>query len=133
MTGIQFDGAYYLRIAIKTHVISAQDSICDVAKKYAAPCIMEGDVLFISEKAVACAQNRAIRLVDIKPRRLAVLLAKFVHKTPCGIGLGMPETMEMALQECGTLRILAAAAIGAIGKMFGRKGWFYTIAGQRAA
>ena len=55
---------------------------------------------------------------DIHPRRLAVLLSRFVTKTPHGIGLGIPETMEMALRGCGTLRILFAAFIGAIGKLF---------------
>ena len=31
---------------------------------------------------------------DIKPRPLAKFLCKFVLKTPYGIGLGIPETME---------------------------------------
>jgi hypothetical protein len=37
----------------------------------------------------------------------------------------MPETMEMALRECGRLRILFAAFISAVGKLFGVRGWFY--------
>lgn len=53
-------------------------------------------------------------------------------KTPAGIGLGMPETMEMALRECGVPRILMAAVGSAITKPFGRKGVFYEIAGYRA-
>ena len=73
----------------------------------------------------ACTQRRAIYMKDIHPRCLAVLLSRFVTKTPHGIGLGIPETMEMALRECGTLRILFAAFIGAIGKLFGKRGWFY--------
>ena len=70
---------------------------------------------------------------DIKPRRLAVILSHFVTKTPHGIGLGIPETMEMALRECGTPRILFAAFIGAIGKLLGKHGWFYIIAGPKAS
>ncbi len=81
-----------------------------------------GDILFISEKAVACTQNRAIPMEDIKPRKLAVTLSRYVTKTPAGIGLGIPETMEMALQECGTLRILFAAFCSVIGKLLGKKG-----------
>jgi len=46
--------------------------------------------------------------------------------------LSMPETMEMALRECGVLRILFAAFISAIGKLFGKRGWFYKIAGYKA-
>ena len=69
---------------------------------------------------------------DIHPRPLAKFLCKFVLKTPYGIGLGIPETMEMALQECGTIRILFAAAISAVGKLFHKRGWFYKVAGFKA-
>ena len=69
---------------------------------------------------------------EIKPRPLAKFLTKFVYKSPYGIGLGIPETMEMALRECGTVRILFAAACSAVGKLIGKRGWFYKIAGYRA-
>ncbi|MBX3078153.1 MAG: F420-0--gamma-glutamyl ligase, partial [Cryobacterium sp.] len=59
-------------------------------------------------------------------------LSSRVTKTPAGIGLGMPQTMEMALRECGTPRILLAAAASVIGKLFGRRGTFYRVAGPKA-
>lgn len=126
-------GEAYARLTVKTHVLTASDDLCGVAKKYAAPRIKAGDILFISEKAVACTQNRAIKMEEIQPRRLAVYLAKFVHKSPYGIGLSIPQTMEMALKECGTVRILFAAALSAVSKIFGIKGVFYLIAGKKAA
>lgn len=129
---IEVDGKKYRRLPIKTHVITDRDQIEDVVTKYAVPNLQDGDILFITEKIVACTQHRAIPMKDIKPRRLAVFLSKFVVKTPYGIGLAMPETMEMALQECGTIRILFAAFVSAIGKLFRRRGWFYLIAGEQA-
>lgn len=129
---IEVDGKKYRRLPIKTHVITDSDQIEDVVTKYAVPNLQDGDILFITEKIVACTQHRAIPMKDIKPRRLAVFLSKFVVKTPYGIGLAMPETMEMALQECGTIRILFAAFVSAIGKLFRRRGWFYLIAGEQA-
>ena len=129
---ITVDGRQYRRLCIKTHVITDVDRIADVAVQYAGPHMQPGDVLFISEKAVACTQKRAIPMKDIHPRPLAKLLCKFVLKTPYGIGLGIPETMEMALRECGTIRILFAAFCSAIGKLFGKRGIFYIIAGDKA-
>ena len=129
---ITVDGVVYDRLAIKSHVITDKDNICDVMEKYAGPNIQEGDIVFVTEKAVACTQKRAIPLEDIHPRPLAKFLCKFVYKNPYGIGLRMPETMEMALQECGTFRILFAAGVSAIGKLFHRRGWFYAIAGYKA-
>jgi F420-0:gamma-glutamyl ligase-like protein len=129
---IEVDGERYGRYPIKTHVITDQDKMPDVADKYAKPYMQEGDILFISEKSVACSQKRAVPLEDIHPRRLAKFLTRFVYKSPYGIGLGIPETMEMALRECGVWRILFAAFISAIGKLLGKRGWFYKVAGYRA-
>ena len=126
------DGVDYQRIPVKTHLITNTDDMADVVVRYAKDRMQEGDILFISEKAVACTQNRAIPMEDIKPRKLAVTLSRYVTKTPAGIGLGIPETMEMALRECGTLRILFAAFCSVIGKLFRRKGWFYIVAGPKA-
>lgn len=126
------DGVDYLRIPVKTHLITKDDDMVDVINKYPKDKMQPGDILFISEKAVACTQSRAIPMEDIKPRKLAVTLSRYVTKTPAGIGLGIPETMEMALQECGTLRILFAAFCSVIGKIFGKRGWFYNVAGPKA-
>ncbi len=129
---IEVDGEKYLRLPIKTKVIVNTDDIVDVAKEFALPHLQEGDILFMSEKSVACSQGRAVPMADIRPSRLAKILVKFVYKSPYGIGLGIPETMEMALQECGRVRILFAAFISAIGKLLGKRGWFYKIAGYKA-
>ena len=130
---ITVDGKEYERIPVKTHVVTKDDNIVDVVSKYTSPLLKDGDIVFISEKCVACTQNRAIPLKDIKPGKLATFLSRFVTKTPHGIGLGMPETMHYAIKECGTWRILVAAACGAVGKLFGKKGWFYIVAGPKAA
>ncbi len=129
---ITVDGATYARIPIKTKVIGEGDTIPAVAKEFAGEMIEQDDILFISEKCVACTQKRAIFMKDIHPSFLAKLLCKFVYKSPYGIGLSIPETMEMALRECGKIRILWAAFCSAIGKLFGKRGVFYNIAGSKA-
>ncbi len=129
---IEFDNKKYLRIPIKTHVVMHGDKLQDIVNKYAADQLEDGDILFISEKIVAITQGRALPLKEINPRPLARLLSNHVTKTPAGIGLGMPETMEMALRECGIPRILFAAACSALTRPFGRRGMFYEIAGYRA-
>jgi F420-0:gamma-glutamyl ligase len=129
---VTIDGATYERIPIKTHVVLRGEVLLDVIEKYAAKPLREGDMLFVTEKIVAITQGRAYPLEDIAPRPLAVTLSKYVTKTSHGIGLGIPETMEMALRECGTPRILFAAAVAAVTKAFGRRGDFYRIAGPKA-
>ena len=129
---ISIDDRKFLRIPIKTHVVMKDDNLLEVIKNYASSHLNPEDILFVTEKIVAITQGRAIPLKDIKPRPLATTLSKYVTKTPAGIGLGMPETMEMALRECGTIRILIAATASALTKPFGKKGVFYDVAGYKA-
>ena len=129
---VVIDGVSYARIPIRTHVVLPGDDLDAVVTEYARDLLEPGDLLFVTEKIVAITQGRSYALADIRPRRLARLLSRYVVKTPYGIGLGMPETMEMALRECGTPRILFAAAVSAVTKLFGRRGDFYRIAGDRA-
>jgi hypothetical protein len=129
---VQVAGTSYSRIPIRTRVVMPGDDLDAFVREYATDVVAPGDILFITEKIVAITQGRSYPIDEVKPRRLAFFLAKYVTKTPYGIGLGMPETMEMALRECGTPRILFAAAVAAVTKAFGRKGDFYRIAGDKA-
>ncbi|WP_431795667.1 coenzyme F420-0:L-glutamate ligase [Microbacterium enclense] len=126
------EGISYARIPIRTRVVMPGDDLDAFILEYAKDAVQPGDLLFVTEKIVAITQGRSFKLDSIKPRKLALFLSKYVTRTPYGIGLGMPETMEMALRECGTPRILFAAAVSAVTKAFGRKGDFYRIAGDKA-
>jgi F420-0:gamma-glutamyl ligase len=129
---IVHDGVRYERIPIKTKLVMPDDDIVEVVTQYADEHLADGDILFVTEKIVAITQGRSFPTESIQARPLAVWLSNHVTKTPNGIGLGLPQTMEMALRECGTPRILFAAAVAAVTKLFGRKGDFYRIAGPKA-
>ncbi|MFH1582374.1 MAG: coenzyme F420-0:L-glutamate ligase [bacterium] len=129
---IEINGKKFARYPVKTHLITVEDNIMDVVGKYAKPHLKEGDILFIGEKSVAITQGRVYEMDKIKPGKLAKFLVRFVTKSPYGIGLGSPETMQLAVEEVGGLRILFAALIAAITKPFGIKGVFYMIAGPQA-
>lgn len=128
----ELDGIRYLRIPIKTKLVGPDDDIVEVVTRFAGEQLEDGDILFVTEKIVAITQGRAFPVDSIRTRPLAVWLARFVTKTPNGIGLGLPQTMEMALRECGTPRILLATAVAAVGKLLGRRGDFYRVAGPKA-
>jgi asparagine synthase (glutamine-hydrolysing) len=86
---------------------------------------------FLSEKVVAITQGRSYFVWDIKVGRPARVLSRYVTRTPAGIGLGSPFTMQLAIQEAGLPRVLYASAGGAIGKVIGRKGLFYELVGNQ--
>jgi F420-0:Gamma-glutamyl ligase len=129
---IEVDGRSFERIPIRTHVVMPDDQLDEFITRYASKPVKAGDTLFVTEKIVAITQGRSYPVDDIKPRALATFLARYVTKTSHGIGLGIPQTMEMALRECGTPRILFAAGVAAVTKLVGRRGDFYRIAGNKA-
>ncbi|PIS15719.1 asparagine synthase (glutamine-hydrolyzing) [Candidatus Roizmanbacteria bacterium CG09_land_8_20_14_0_10_41_9] len=89
--------------------------------------------LVVSEKIIAIAQGRSYPIGDIKTGFFANVLSRFVRRTPYGIGLGSPWTMQLAIQEAGLARILIASVASLVAKPFGVKGIFYTIAGKDIA
>ncbi len=130
---IEVNGKRFARYPVRTKLITPEDKdisiiVAEYAKKYLEP----EDIVFISEKAVAVTQGRSYPLKEIKASKLAKFLSKYVTKTPIGIGLGSPETMQLAIEEVGILRIIFSAIAGGILKIFGIKGVFYMLAGSGA-
>ncbi len=123
----------FARYPIKTKLITPEDkNISVIVEKYTKKYLQPGDIVFISEKVVAITQGRSYPINKIKTSGLARFLSRFVTKTPVGIGLGSPETMQLAIEELGIIRIMAASFVGAVGKIFGIKGLFYIITGHKA-
>jgi len=130
---IEVENESFERIPIATHVLLSGEDIVQIVSNYLDGLTQEGDWIVLSEKAVAATEGRAIPLDEINPTRMATMLSKLVHKSPHGIGLSMPESMEMAIREVGLPRILCAAVLSAVTKAVGVKGVFYHIAGRKAA
>lgn len=127
----------WMRIPVKTRLILRGDDLLKEIEEglnEAGEKPGQNDILFVSEKAVGASQGRYFVLGkdELRVRPLAAFLSRFVTRTPAGIGLGMPETMECALRECGVCRILLAAVAGGFTRLFGRRGDFYRIAGPCA-
>jgi F420-0:gamma-glutamyl ligase len=121
------------RQLIKTHTIKDGEDIAGVVSKYCRGLVHSGDVIVVSESVVAISQGRAIPEERIAIGLLARVLWRFVAKVPYGVGLRSPATMQCAISECGATRILVAAVTSALTKPFGKKGYFYRIAGPQAA
>jgi F420-0:gamma-glutamyl ligase-like protein len=130
---VVLDGIATDRVPIRTHLVTSKDSLVALVRRYAFPHLRPGDVLFLSERMVAITQGRAIPIDAIQPSPLAERLSRHVTKTPAGIGVGSPWTMELALNEVGRVRILLAAAVAALTRPLRVRGLFYRIAGQRVA
>lgn len=134
----------YRRYSLRTDIFAREDDLNDSVSQYVKNFFARlpkqnashnsyGDkpwYLFISEKVVAITQGRSYFIGDIHPRWSATFLSKFVSKNPYGIGLGSPWTMELAIREVGLFKVIFASLGGAVGKLIGKKGWFYILVGE---
>ena len=129
---IEVNGVKYLRIPVKTHVVMKEDDLFEVVDKYTKDLRQPDDIIFCSEKIVAITQGRAFPISEIKPSWFAKFLVKFVYKSPYGIGLGSPYTMQLAIKDVGIPRLLLGCMAALVTKPFGVRGAFYKVCGQRA-
>ncbi len=135
---IDVDGVVYQRLPVKTRTITLLDTdLTPLIEEYAAPHLVEGDMLFISEKALCIAQGRVVDMSDINPGWLARLFARNVSndygsESFKGFGHGTSLAMQLFIEEAGTIRVLFAAFVSALTRPLGIRGLFYTICGVRA-
>ena len=118
------------RIPIRTHILTEKDDIVDVVKKYTGDIVGPGDIVTVAESVVAITQGRAILPETVRPGFLAKILCRFPGKDG---SLATPQAMQLAIQETGTLQILLGVAAAAAGRLVGRKGDFYRVAGHHLA
>jgi len=129
----QVRGRRFLRLPVRTHIITEHDDVVTVVRRYAAGILQPGDVVTVSEKVVAITQGRAHPISSIRVGFWAGVLWRFVRKVPYGIGLRSPYSMQCAIDEIRVPRILLAAFVGGFTRLLGRRGDFYRIAGKQAA
>ncbi|WP_020573133.1 coenzyme F420-0:L-glutamate ligase [Actinopolymorpha alba] len=141
---IEVEGTRWARVPIQTALFARGDQIVEKVVAYAtqtvecagasaefAGAFIEPWYVVVSEKIVAISQGRSYFTWEINPGASARFLSRLVQRTPHGIGLGSPWTMQLAINEAGLPRILLAAAASVVGKAIGRRGWFYVVAGHR--
>jgi tetratricopeptide (TPR) repeat protein len=118
------------RMPVRTPLITPRTDLGELIDRCTAGQRRPGDVLALAESATAAAQGRILPLELVRPGVLARMLSRFVGS----IGpLHSPEGMQGAIMESGRVRVVAGAIAGGLGRPFGRRGWFYRVAGPRTA
>ena len=126
----EVNGKKFNRYAIKTHFVQIGENYIDIIEKYIKPIYKAGDFISISEKIISLCQKRVIYKKDMQISFLAKFLSKFAMSSDDGIGVDSPYKMQVAIDLCGRVKVIYAAILAGIGKIFGKKGIFYNIVGQ---
>ena len=118
------------RLPIRTHIITENDDIVDVVQKYTGMIASPGDIVAVAESVVAISQGRAILPDSVKPGMIARILCHFPGKEG---SLAAPPSIQVAMEEVGTARFLLGVTAAGLGRLVGRRGDFYRVAGRQLA
>ncbi len=115
---------------VPTRILTDKDDIVDIIEKYAKDDIGPNDVVSVAESVVAITQGRFVRPEELTPSLLARVLCRFV---PQKGSLSSVYGMQTAMNAEGSGRVAWAMFLGMLGKLVGKSGLFYELAGEQAA
>lgn len=124
------EGQTFYRYPIRTHFVEVGESYLDLVEKYALPYYQEGDILSMGEKVIALCQGQVKYKDQMKVSLLARILSRFAFRNPMGPAMDNVYKMQTAIDLCGPWRVLLAAILSAVGKLFGKRGIFYSFLGN---
>ena len=120
----------FVAIPVRTRLVAAGDDVARVVAAAVQGIAQAGDVVAVSETAVAIAQKRTIAAETIRPSRLAYALAR---RAGALATVNQPESMQLVIDGAGVPRVLLAALAQAAGRLVGRRGGFYRVLGESIA
>ncbi len=127
-----------IKIPVKTKIITEEDVAGKVISEAIKDIAKPGDIVTFASAVASITQGRIYQAETIIPSRLAKFLARFVtassrNSFATTSPLANPLSFQVAIEIASTFRILFAAFCGAFGKLIGKKGWFYMVAGPEVA
>lgn len=117
-------------IPIRTPLVHPGDDLVALVERAVAGIAQAGDVLAISETALAIAQRQAVRAEYVRPSRLALLLSRHAGAMAT---VSQPESLQIVIDNVGAPRVVYAAIMQVLGRLAGKRGMFYEIMGDAIA
>ena len=117
-------------IPIRTHLIGEHEDLVEVIKRYVSGIVRQGDVVAVAESVVSITQGRAILPESVHPGLLARMLCKLPGKDG---SLATPPAMQLAIDEVGAYKVLLGVMAAGAGRLIGRRGDFFRVAGRSLA
>jgi hypothetical protein len=113
--------------AVRTHLLGPLDDPVEIVRRYALPRAQPGDIVTIGESPLAVVQGR---FVDPGAQRRGWFATRGAQFMSGEGSLGTAGGMQALVDEIGAPKVALALAGGVVGKLAGRDGWFYRLAGD---
>lgn len=117
-------------IPVRTPIVRPGDDVVSLARSAVHGIAREGDVIAISETAVAIAQGEFVVAEHVRPSPLAYVLAR---RAGAMATVSQPESLQLVIDQVGSWRVFYAAVLQALGRLTGKRGMFYHVLGEAIA
>lgn len=114
-------------IPVRTALVRPGDDLVALVKAAVEGIARPGDVLAISETAVAIAQGEAVAAEYVRPSRVAYALSR---RAGALATVNQPESLQIVIDRVGVWKVLYASMMHVLGRIIGRRGLFYEIMGE---
>jgi hypothetical protein len=115
-------------IPVRTRIVAPSDDLIGLVDDAVRGIARPGDVIAISETAVAIAQGEFVAAEFVRPSRLADTLSRHAMAT-----VSQPESVQLVIDAVGAPKVAYAAALQVLGRLVGRRGMFYEVLGEAIA
>jgi ribosomal protein S28E/S33 len=119
-----------IAIPVRTPLVHPGDDLIDLVARAVSGIARPGDVLAVSETAVAIAQGQAVPAEYVRPSKLAYALSR---RAGALATVSQPESLQIVIDSAGRWRVVYASVMQLLGRLAGRRGMFYEILGEQIA
>lgn len=114
-------------IPVRTRLVRPGDDLVAVVAEAVSGIARAGDVIAVSETAVAIAEGEFVPAEFVRPSRLAYALSR---RAGALATVNQPESMQLVIDRVGVWRVVQATAAHVLGRLRGRRGAFYEVMGD---
>ena len=114
-------------IPVRTRLVRAGDDLTGIVADAVRGIARSGDVIAISETAVAIAQGEFVVAEMIRPSKLAYALSRHAGAMAT---VSQPESLQLVIDAVGAPKVVYAAVLHVLGRLVGRRGMFYEVMGE---
>ncbi|MGA8534520.1 MAG: coenzyme F420-0:L-glutamate ligase [Candidatus Tumulicola sp.] len=113
-------------IPVRTRLVRPGDDLVAIVAAAVTGIARYGDVVAVSETALAISQGEFVPAEYVRPTPLAYALSR---RAGALATVNQPESMQLVIDRAGRAKVLYATLAHLVGRAFGRRGAFYQVMG----
>lgn len=114
-------------IPVRTQLVHPGEDLVAIVEEAIRGIARPGDVIAISETAVAIAQGQAVAAELVRPSRLAYYLSQ---RAGALATVSQPESLQIVIDQVGAPKVVFGAVMHVVGRIIGQRGLFYKVMGE---